>query len=467
MQDHIFRMYDIRGIVGEELFIDQVYDCARACALLMLTRDATIKTVAVGMDGRVHSPAIKDEWVRGLRDSGLDIVFIGVCPTPLVSFSEYFLSVDAACMITASHNPKEYNGIKLFLRKKPLFSDDLQTLKTLFKKQQHVVPAVTGSYTKIFLIPDYIALLTRLFPHLMDIDLPIVFDCGNGAVGAVLPQLCKAFRWKQVTLLYDDVDGSYPNHEADPSVEHNMYDLKNMVQQKQAVVGIAFDGDGDRMGAVTESGIMVFGDQLLSLFSQYVLASMPGAVIVCDAKCSSALTETVEKSGGTLTFSPSGHAFLRKAMAEKKAVLAGELSCHFFFHDRYFGYDDGIYAALRLIELLLHSKESFDQLLQKLPQRKSSPEMRFTCAQGAGPSIIQSILEKVTIIPGIKISTIDGVRIDTGKGWGLIRASNTQPVICLRCESDSNEGLQEIQRFFVDLLEQWYDRDTLKTIVRW
>lgn len=467
MQDHIFRMYDIRGIVGEELFVDQVYDCARACALYMLSKDPTITTVAVGMDGRVHSPAIKDEWVRGLRDSGLDVIFIGVCPTPLVSFSEYWLQVQAACMITASHNPKEYNGIKLFLHKTPLFSDDLQALKLLFKERQSHQPKHAGSYKEVPLILEYISYIKRLFPHLIGITMPLVFDCGNGAVGAVLPQLCEAFGWPNVTQLYSDVDGTYPHHEADPSVEENMYDLKCMVQAKKAAVGIAFDGDGDRMGAVTESGTMVFGDQLLALFSQYVLARIPGSSVVCDAKCSSALKEVVEKAGGVLTFSPSGHAFLRKAMMQTNAVIAGELSCHFFFKDRYFGYDDGLYAALRLIELLLHSEQSFDALLAQLPQRKSSPEIRITCKQGTGPAIIQSVLDEVRVMPGVKISTIDGVRIETSRGWGLLRASNTQPVICFRCESDSQEGLQEVRGFFVDLLGSWYDRDTLESTLRW
>jgi phosphomannomutase/phosphoglucomutase len=461
MQDHIFRMYDIRGIVGEELCIAQVYDCARAFALYALQRCPELTTVAVGMDGRLHSPAIKDEFIRGLRDSGISVIFIGVCPTPLISFSEYWLPVQAACMITASHNPKEYNGIKFFLNKRPLFSDDLQHLKVLFKKHRYVIAETQGSYQEHALIPEYVHFIKRLFPHVVGSDIRVVFDCGNGAVGAVLPLICTALELSQASILHGTVDGTYPNHEADPSVAENMKDLQNEVFKTGAAVGIAFDGDGDRMGAVTASGRLVPGDRLLGIFSAPILVAVPGATVVCDAKCSSGLQEYVHSCGGTLVFSPSGHAFLRTAMEQNNAVVAGELSCHFFFKDRYFGYDDGIYAALRLMELLMFSKKSLDEQVSMFPGRVSSPEFRIPCKQGEGSVIVATILEKVKKIASLQISTVDGVRVSLPEGWGLVRASNTQPVICVCFESHSRKGVEIVQSFFIELLKEWYTKDFL------
>lgn len=466
MQDHIFRMYDIRGIVGEELFIDQVYDCARAFALYALQLYPDLTTVAVGMDGRIHSPAIKDEFIRGLRDSGISVIFIGVCPTPLVSFSEYWLPVQAACMITASHNPKEYNGIKFFLNKKPLFNEDLQEVKVLFKKRMYVISETKGTYQEQALIPEYVSFIKRLFPHLVGSDIRVVFDCGNGAVGAVLPLLCKALELSQASILYGAVDGTYPHHEADPSVAENMKDLQQEVLKTGAVVGIGFDGDGDRMGAVTASGKLVPGDRLLGVFSTPVLAALSQATVVCDAKCSSGLQEYVQGLGGHLVFSPSGHAFLRKAMEQHSAVMAGELSCHFFFKDRYFGYDDGVYAALRLLELLILSNKSFDEHVSLFPQRVSSPEFRIPCAQGEGVAIVMRVIEKVKRVSGLQISTVDGVRVTLAEGWGLLRSSNTQPVICLCFESNSRKGLEIIQSFFIELLKEWYTKDFLTTALQ-
>ncbi len=466
MQDHIFRMYDIRGIVGEELCIAQVYDCARAFALHSLQLYPKLTTVAVGMDGRVHSPEIKDEFVRGLKDSGLSVIFIGVCPTPLVSFSEYWLPVQAACMITASHNPKEYNGIKFFLNKRPLFNEDLQKVKALFKQQAYVSATTKGSYQEYSLIPEYAEFIKRLFPHLVGSDIRVVFDCGNGAVGAVLPAVCKALELSQVSILYGDVDGTYPNHEADPSVAQNMKDLQNEVFKTGAAVGIAFDGDGDRMGAVTGSGKLVSGDRLLGIFSAPILTALPNATVVCDAKCSSGLQEYVEQLGGRLVFSPSGHAFLRKAMEREEAVVAGELSCHFFFKDRYFGYDDGLYAALRILEILVLSGKSLDGHLEAFPNRVSSPEFRIACMQGRGPMIVAKVIEKVKMFSDVHISTVDGVRVSLQEGWGLLRSSNTQPVICLCFESDSEKGLEVVRSFFIELLQEWYPIDFLDTALR-
>lgn len=467
MQDHIFRVYDIRGIVGTELLVDQVYDCARAFALYALTRCPHLTTVAIGMDGRIHSPVIKDEFVRGLRDSGLSVIFIGVCPTPVVSFAQYWLPVQAACMITASHNPKDYNGIKFFLDKKPVFNKEIQAIHALFRAKNFVTSPCKGSYQEYLLLPDYVALLKRLFPHLVGAPLKIVFDCGNGAVGEVLPAVCKALELSSVSILYGDVDGTYPNHEADPSVEENLHDLQRAVLESQAAVGMAFDGDGDRMGAVTARGKMVPGDQLLALLSKPVLEALPGTRVVCDAKCSGGLHEFVERQGGQICMSPSGHAFIRQKMEQERALVGGELSCHFFFKDRYFGYDDGVYAALRLLELLVLSQRTLESFLQEFPHRISSPELRISCKQGEGLAVITSVIDATKGVPGLTLSTIDGVRVSMKEGWGLLRSSNTQPVICLRLEADSQEGLAVVRAFFIERLTKWYSKKYLETVVRW
>ncbi len=465
MQDHIFRMYDIRGVVGSELSIGQVYDCARAFAVYARSVAPDITTVAVGMDGRTHSLAIKDEFVRGLQDSGLSVIFIGVCPTPLVSFAEYWISVQAACMITASHNPKEYNGIKFFLGKKAVFHKEIQKIHSLFKTKSFLDTKIRGSYHEYLLIPEYVAFLKRLFPHLVGAPLKIVFDCGNGAVGAVLPAVCTAFDFSDVSILYQEVDGTYPHHEADPSVAENMVDLQNEVLKSKADVGIAFDGDGDRMGAVSSSARVVAGDQLLAFFSQSLLDLIPGGRVVCDVKCSSGLHEVVQKCGGSVVVSPSGHAFIRDGMEREGAVVGGELSCHFFFKDRYFGYDDGIYAALRLIESLVLSKRTLDDFLDTFPHKLSSPEMRIACTQGEGPLLIQSVIDSLKNCSDFEITTVDGVRVATQDGWGLLRASNTQPVVCLRLESDSLEGLDRIKNIFIELLAQRYSKEYLQTVM--
>ena len=467
MQDHIFRMYDIRGVVGTELFVQEVYDCARAFALYAVQALPSLRAVAVGMDGRLHSPEIKNEFVRGLRDSGLSVIDIGMCPTPLVSFAEYALPVQAACMITASHNPKEYNGIKFFLDKKPLFNKELQQVHRLFKAREHRTSMVKGSCKRHDLIPEYISLLKRLFPHLVGTSLPVVFDCGNGATGTVMPTLCQVFEFSHATLLYADVDGTYPHHEADPSVEENMQDLAIAVRNYSARIGIAFDGDGDRMGAVTVQGTVVPGDTLLGFMAQPLVDHMPDATIVCDAKCSSALQEHLKKSEAHVRLSPSGHAFIRQMMEKEQALIGGELSCHFFFKDRYFGYDDGVYAALRVIERLVANKDALELFLSDYPKRISSPELRITCAQGEGVILVDALKKKLQGMKDLEISTVDGVRIMLSQGWGIVRASNTQPVVCVRFESDTQEGIEQVRSFFTQLLLPWYTESFLEHALRW
>ncbi len=464
MQDHIFRMYDIRGIVGKDLLLEDVVQIATAFSFHLFKKDPESDIIIVAMDGRTHSPDIKEAFVNALQHCGHTVFFIGICPTPILVFALYCMNIGAGCMITASHNPKEYNGFKLFSEKKPLFDEEIQLIKgyaTYLNVQG--VENEPGFFLKDSFIPDYILFLKKLFPHLVGCSLPIVFDCGNGATGAVLPGLCEAFEFSQATILYADIDGNYPNHDPDPSVEENMEDLKTVVLEKGAVVGIAFDGDGDRMAAVTHQGNFVGGDHLLAIFSEKILSAQEGAMIVGDIKCSSALKEYVENRSGKMVISRTGSVFVRDAMEETGAVVGGELSCHFFFKDRYFGFDDGIYAALRLIEILVESDASLEELVDAIPKRVSSPEFRIECLQD-GKKIIEKVLEKVQFLENAEIISIDGIAIRICEGWSLIRLSNTQPVLSIRFESETVEGLNYCKNLVIDLLKEWYNDDMLRMI---
>ncbi|MFT6765551.1 MAG: phosphomannomutase/phosphoglucomutase [Alteromonas naphthalenivorans] len=467
MQDHIFRTYDIRGKVGSELQIDQVRRLARALAFYYKQQDASIQTIAVGMDGRTHSPSIKKELIAGLQESGLNVIFIGVCPSPTLYFSQYWLSVDAALMITASHNPQEYNGIKICMRKQSVFGQEIQTILQYFKDAKCIADAQSGAYTEHFIVPEYVAFLKRLFPELVGIDVNAVFDCGHSAAGAVMPELIKQMKWKRAYQLCTEVDGSKATHEADPTKPENVKDLVDEVARVGADLGMAFDGDADRMGAVTAEGYLVPGDQLLTIYSQEILSYIKQASVAFDIKCSSSLKEMVIQWGGKPCVSPSGHAFIKQCMKDNNAIVAGELSCHFFFHDRYFGFDDGIYAALRLIELLVKSGETLTERLKIIPRRQSSPELRIACGQAEGQKIVDKVKNSFAQEKNVELTTIDGVRVDTKDGWGLIRASNTQPVICLRFESNSVEGLQKIRKRFVLALKECFPLDFIEKQVTW
>ncbi len=469
MQDHIFRTYDIRGKVGSELDINQIRQVGHALAFYYKQQDPSIQTVAIGMDGRVHSPDIKKELITGLQESGVNVVFVGVCPSPALYFSGYWLPVQAGLMITASHNPQEYNGIKICMRNQPVFGSEIKKIRTYFKERKAVTGAVQGTYSEHMIVPDYIRFLKRLFPHLVGVDVNAVFDSGHSSAGTIIPELIKHMEWKRAYQLCAEVDGSKLKHEADPTKPENVKDLVQEVSRVGADLGIGFDGDADRMGAVTSEGELVTGDRLLVLYSNFILQTLPrhNVSVVHDVKCSSVVKECVERWLGNVQVCPSGHSFIKQAMRKHDAVVAGELSCHFFFKDRYFGFDDGIYAALRLIELLVKLKTTLTERLKIIPHRKSSPELRIACGQAEGQTIVDRVKENFIHEKNIELTTIDGVRVDTNDGWGLIRASNTQPVICLRFESNSAEGLQRIKDRFIQALKPCFPPGFIEKQVTW
>ncbi len=480
MESVIFREYDIRGIVGSQLKIEQVYDLGRAIAVLFTQLEPSTKTIAVGMDGRSHSAAIKQELVRGLIDSGLNVVFIGVCPTPVLYYAQYSMPVDAGLMITASHNPADYNGIKLCLNKKPVWGAHLKTLHQLTVEQAHVTSEACGTITEIDGTAAYIDFLVNHFAHLRGRDVKVIFDCANAVGGLVIPELIKRFEWRNAQALFAELDATFPNHEPDPVVEANMVELRREVLSayKPTSValrdadgvcglrpwGIGFDGDCDRMSAMTAQGNLVPGDQLTAIFSKEILAQHPGATVVYDVRSSSLLEAMITVYGGKPHMSACGHAIIKEVLHKQKALLAGELSCHFCFADRYYGYDDGIYAALRLIELLLNAQVDLDALVSTLPRMWNTPEIRIACAEEHKRAMVDEVKKYFSKRSDAVLHTIDGVRVQLANGWGLVRASNTQAVLSLRFEAKSADALQEIREEFATLLLPYLDADALKQI---
>ncbi len=461
MKDTIFREYDIRGIVDEQLYIDEVYDLGRAIAYYLKQHDPEFKVLALGMDGRTHSPAIRDEITRAFLDSGIDVAFLGVCPTPAMYFSLFTLEVDGGLMITASHNGPTYNGIKLCLGTRVVWGQELQTIKKLYHEKKHVDSTRTAAQTEFPIVTPYIAYLTHHFWHLKNIKLPFVIDCGNGTGGTVIPELRRQMQWDNVKILHEKVDGTFPNHEADPTVAKNMKDVKKELDTESFALGIGLDGDCDRMGAMIKSGTLIPGDQMLALFAQRVVSDHPGAGVVFDIKSSAGLIELLEQWGANPIMSPSGHSIIKDMMVKHKALLGGEISGHFFFKDRYYGYDDGIYAMLRLIEILYASGKSLEKHLEIFPKKHSSLEFRLYCPDEKKHEIVESIKQELAKKDDVSIITIDGIRAVFPFGWGIVRVSNTQAALSMRFESDTHKGLEQVISLFHTLLSPYLDKKEL------
>lgn len=445
MKDHIFRTYDIRGIVGVDLDMAEAPAVMQAVAVYFQQHYPTLRTIAVGRDGRVHSPELYEHVCATLQAAGYDILEVGLCPTPVVHFTLATLPVDAGIMVTASHNGPAWNGLKLIHRDHNIWGQQLRDIYQYYYHGTSPLPRQRGTrYPYDDMVPRYVTWLADHFSALKNDDPGLMIDCGNGATGAVMPELLTALGWQKTKLLYPEVDGTSPHHEADPVVYENMIDLWKELRAKAIPYGIGFDGDGDRMGVILQNGTLIAGDQLLALYAQESAQSDPGRAIVYDMKCSLIVAHSIVKAGGIPIASPSGHALIRSHMRQHRAILGGELSCHFFFADRYFGYDDGIYAALRLIELQQRQQTTLPELLARLPTMHIIPEMRIPCREEEKQAIIHQAdryLASQRVVTSI--SRQDGLRaeIADGKGWLLIRASNTQPVISVRCEGADEELL--------------------------
>lgn len=462
MRSTIFREYDIRGKVGHDLLIEDVYHITSAIASFFISRVPHFKTVAVGMDGRSHSVTIKEEVCRALIDNGIDVVFLGICPSPALYFSLFNIAVDGGLMITASHNPKEYNGIKICLGKNVIWGKQIAEIQSLFERRVRVTGREPGRLKDLSIIPLYTQWLESHFSSLIGMRLPVIIDCGHAAAAVVIPDLVKRMKWPEVRLLCATLDGSFPHHDPDPTVKENVRDISEALATTDAILGFGLDGDADRMAVVTKMGTLIPGDRLLAVFAQPIIKERPATTVVADIKSSSGLIEFLEGLGAKVHISPTGHAIIKDTMKKHDAILAGELSCHFFFADRYFGYDDGIYAMLRLIEILVDTGKSIEELIERFPARVSTKEFRIEYNESQKHEIINALIHAFEQIPGTQLITVDGVRASVAYGWGLVRASNTQPVLSMRFESDTLQGLARIKSDFIKVLASYFEPEVLE-----
>jgi phosphomannomutase len=440
----ILREYDIRGVIDETLSEADAHALGRSFAVVL--GEAGGKAIAVGRDGRLSSPAIEQALVEGLRESGINVVRVGLGPTPMLYYAVNTLGVDAGIMVTGSHNPPTHNGFKLMLGKKPFFAGDIQRLGKIAADGKF--PRGVGSVREQYVLDAYVARI------LQDYDgtrpLHVAWDAGNGATGEALQKLVAKLPGKHL-LLNETIDGTFPAHHPDPTEAKNLVQLQDAVRQNGCDFGVAFDGDGDRIGLVDGKGRILWGDQFMVLMARDVIRAHAGATIIADVKASQVLFDEVARMGGTPLMWRTGHSLIKSKMAETHAPLAGEMSGHIFFADRYYGYDDALYAGVRILGILARGTMSLAEFRDSLPAVVNTPELRFPSTEDRKFKVVEEVrarLEKA----GATVSAIDGVRVKTKEGWWLLRASNTQDVLVARAEAGDTAGLETLKQLLVDQL---------------
>ena len=436
MNPRIFREYDIRGLVDQDLTVEGARLIGQSLATY-LSRQGMQEAV-VGRDGRLSSPRLHGSLVQGMVAGGMDVMDIGVCPTPVFYFSLFHLNRDGGAMITGSHNPPEFNGFKLCSGKETLHGEQIQELRRIIESQNFI--RGQGALFRQEILPAYRQFMAQNIR--LQRKIKVVVDSGNGTAGLVAPAILRDLGCEVIDL-YTEVDGRFPNHHPDPTIPEYMQALIAKVRETGAEVGIGYDGDADRIGAVDHNGNIIWGDQLMILFSRQVLRDHPGATIVSEVKCSQNLYDDIAKNGGRGIMGRAGHSLLKKQMKEEKALLGGEMSGHIFFADRYFGYDDAIYASCRLVEILSRTEKRIPDLLSDVPQAFNTPEIRVDCPDDRKFLIAEKVKESFR--NEYPIVDVDGVRVIFPDGWGLVRASNTQPILVLRFEARTPERLREIR----------------------
>jgi phosphomannomutase / phosphoglucomutase len=441
MNPHIFREYDIRGLVDTDLTVEGMERLGQGLGTLVARAGG--HCVVVGRDCRESSPRLRDALCRGLTSTGLDVLDVGVVPTPLVYFAAHTLPVDGLAMITASHNPPEYNGLKAGLGKSTFLGEEIQALRRLVEAGDFVRGARPGTVRPFDIVTPY-GHFVRQTVKVGRQGMKLVIDAGNGTGGAVAVPLFRSMGF-EVVPLYCEMDARFPHHHPDPSVAENLQDLVAAVKRERAEVGIAYDGDTDRLGVIDERGSILWGDQLMILFSRSVLKERPGAVIGAEVKCSATLFEDIAKRGGRPMMWKAGHSIIKAKMKEVDAELAGEMSGHIFFKHRYFGFDDALYATARLLEILTHEPRTLSELLSDVPRTFSSPELRVDMVEEKKFEVVRRATELLRAA-GHAIVDVDGVRVTLPDGaWGLIRPSNTQPLLVLRYEAGSETRLGDVR----------------------
>ncbi|MGE3773083.1 MAG: phosphomannomutase/phosphoglucomutase [Gammaproteobacteria bacterium] len=442
----IFRSYDIRGVVGTSLTNDAMAQLGRAIG--SEAQALGQQTVVVARDGRVSSVSLQESLVEGLLAAGCDVLEIGLVPTPVLYFATHYLDTRTGVMITGSHNPPEYNGLKIVLNGKALSGDAIQAIRRRVEQQDYTSGRGTLQQTEI--VPDYIRRITEEIPVSLGRTLKVVVDCGNGVPGIVAPHILRAIG-HDVIELYCEVDGEFPNHHPDPSEPANLEDLIIMVRHEDADLGLAFDGDGDRLGVVDRNGRIVWADRQLMLFARDVLSRNPGATIVYDVKCSRRLAEVIRDAGGEPLMWKTGHSLIKSKMAETGALLGGEMSGHICFKERWYGFDDALYAAARLLEILVNATQSPEQVFAALPDGVATPELKIPLPEERHTEFMERV-GALADFPDGEITEIDGLRVDLPNCWGLVRPSNTTPSLVLRFEGDDADALDEIKDRFRHLL---------------
>lgn len=436
----VLREYDIRGIIGKTLGPDDARAIGRGFGSIV--RRGGGSKVAIGFDGRLSSPELEAAAVDGLKSTGLHVVRVGLGPTPMLYFACRHLHLDGGIMITGSHNPPEYNGFKMMLGKSPFFGDQIQQIGRLAAAGDF--EQGTGSEESLDIRDAYVDRLVQDYDG--DTPLACVWDAGNGATGEVLGRLVAKLPGRHTTL-FADIDGRFPNHHPDPTVPENLVDITREVKSAGAALGIAFDGDGDRIGAIDEQGRIVWGDQLVAIYAQDVLRTHPGATIIADVKTSQTVFDEVARLGGKPLMWKTGHSLLKAKMAEVDSPLAGEMSGHIFFADKFFGYDDALYCGVRLLGLVSRLGP-LSALRDRLPPVLNTPETRFQVDEERKFAVVEEVKARVKAAAartGDRVNDIDGIRVNTADGWWLVRASNTQDVLVARAESATPDGLERLK----------------------
>ncbi len=440
----IFREYDLRGIVDQDITVDGVISLGRAFGTYLKRHQ--VNDAVLGWDSRASSPAYRKAITQGLTASGVTVLDIGEVTTPIFYWARLHYRLDGGVMITASHNPAEYNGFKLAHGRGTIFGKEIQAVRRILESGEFIQGK--GGVRHDNPVPAYLNMLhekIQLGPR----PLKVVVDCGNGTPSLFVRETMQAFGLTDVTYLYCDADPTFPNHHPDPVVAKNLTDLIASVSRTGADLGVAFDGDGDRIGVVDERGQIIWGDRLMILYWREILARHPNVPAIVEVKCSQTLVDEIQRLGGRPLFYKTGHSLIKDKMRELDAVFTGEMSGHMFFADEYYGFDDAFYAAGRLFRILSHTSQSLSQLLADVPQLPSTPEVRIDCPDAEKFRVIERLQAQFAGDPAVHVIDVDGVRVDFGYGWGLIRASNTQPALVARAEADTKEHLDQI----IDRLE--------------
>jgi phosphomannomutase/phosphoglucomutase len=445
INDDIFRKYDIRGIADEDLTDEFAYHLGKAFGTYLKRKK--LLNIAVGRDVRKSSPRLFENISKGIIDTGCDITNIGICPSPILYFTVFHYNLDGGLMITGSHNPIEYNGFKMMRGKDTVYDDQIQEIKEIIKKEDY--EEGKGKICEKEVVKDYIEYISSLISP--EKSLKIVLDPGNGTAGPIATELFKIFG-ADFECINCEPDGNFPNHLPDPTVVKYTKQLTDKVIERKATMGIGYDGDADRVGIIDENGKLVYGDQLLGALAKPVITRNPGTEVIFDVKCSQGLVEWIEELGGKPLMWKTGHSLLKVKMKETGSLIAGEMSGHIFIADNYYGFDDALFVSARFYEIASKSDKTVSEIINEMPYYESTPEIRTEVGEKAKWKIVEAVKEEFR--KKYKIIEIDGARILFGDGWGLVRASNTQPIVVTRFEAKTKERLEEIKNIVTDFIKQ-------------